>query len=83
MRGGMEYLKIGRVEIMKLFRNLVYAHNVEVCERAYESLSNSSKTQKYKNYVQYFEELYEISESWAKCFRTEKLIRRSNTNNYV
>ena len=33
--------------------------------------------------MQYFEELYGISESWAKFFRTEKLIRGSNTNNYV
>ena len=33
--------------------------------------------------MQYFEELYGISESWAKFFRTEKLIRGSYTNNYV
>ena len=28
--------------------------------------------------MQYLEELCEISELWAKCFRTEKLTRRSN-----
>lgn len=33
--------------------------------------------------MQYFEELCETSKLWAKYFRTEKLIRRSNTNNYV
>ena len=33
---------------MKLFRNLVYAHDVAGYERAYESLFSSSKTQKYK-----------------------------------
>ena len=68
---------------MKLFRNLVYAHDVEGYEKASENLFDSSKIQKYKNCVQYFEELCEISESWAKCFPTEKLIRGSNTNSYV
>lgn len=33
--------------------------------------------------MSYFEELCEISESWAKCFRNEKLIRGSNNINYV
>ena len=33
--------------------------------------------------MQYFEELCKISKSWAKRFRTEKLIRGSNTNNYI
>ena len=67
---------------MKLFRNLVYAHDAEGYQGAYKSF-NSSKIEKYKHYVQFFEELYEISESWVKCFRTKKLIRGLNTNNYI
>ena len=65
---------------MKLFRNLVYAYDVEGYKKASGNLFNSSKIQKL---VQCFKELCEISESWAKCFRTEKLIRISNTNIYV
>ena len=45
---------------MKLFRNLVYAHDIEGYEEASENLFNSSKLQKYKNCVQYFEEICEI-----------------------
>ena len=78
-----EVSKNDRVEIMKLFRNLVYGHDVEGYERAYENLFPSLKMQKYKNCVQYFEELCEISKSWGKCFRSEKLIRGLNTNNYI
>ena len=33
--------------------------------------------------MSYFEELCENSESWAKRFRNEKLIRGSNNINYV
>ena len=40
MRDSMECLKI-----TKLFRNLVYAHDVVGYERAYENLFNSSKIQ--------------------------------------
>ena len=35
-----------------MFKNLVYAHEVEGYKRAYESLLNSSKNQKYKTFVQ-------------------------------
>ena len=42
---------------MNLFKNLVYAHDVEGYKRAYESLLNSSKNQKYKTFVQYFEDV--------------------------
>ena len=75
--------KDDRVQITKLFRDLVYAHDVEGYERAYENLFNFSKIQKYKNCMQYFEELCEINESWAKCLRTEKFIRKLNTNHYA
>ena len=40
MRDSMEWLKV-----TKLFRNLVYAHDVVGYERAYENLFNSSKIQ--------------------------------------
>ena len=53
---------------MKLFRNLVYVPTVERYKIALGDLFNSSKTQKYKISVKYFEELCEISKGWAKCF---------------
>ena len=75
--------KDDRLKFMILFRNLVYAHNVEGYEKAYENVFNSSKTQKQKNCVLYFEELFEISKWKAKYARTEKIIRGSNNNNYA
>ena len=75
--------KEDRVEIMKLFRNLVYASDVEGYERSLENLFDSPKTQKYKNCVKYFEELCEMNKAWARCFRSEYLIRGANTNNHV
>ena len=68
---------------MKLFRNLAYAPTLEGYKIALEDLFNSLKTQKYKNCVKYFEELYETSKGPAKCFRSELLIKGANTNNHV
>ena len=75
--------KDDRVQIMKLFRNLVCAHKVQGYERTYENIFNFLATLKYKNCVQYFEKLCELSKSWVKYFRTEKVIRGSNADNYV
>ena len=75
--------KHGRIEIMKLFRNVAYAPAIEGYKIALEDLFNSLKTLKYKNCVKYFEELYEISKGRAKCFRSEHLIKGANTNYHV
>ena len=53
--------KDDRVQIMKLFRNLVCAHKVQGYERTYENIFNFLATLKYKNCVQYFEKLCELS----------------------
>ena len=50
--------KEDRVEIMKLFRKLVYASDVEGYESAYTNLFYSSTTQKYKNCLKYFGEMF-------------------------
>ena len=68
---------------MKLFRNVVYASSIDDCDEAYQNLMTSSITQKYKNCLTYFEELYEISSFWAKCHRKDQLLRGIDTNNYV
>ena len=75
--------KMDRVEIMRLFRLLVYAQSEEAYEVASDRLFASVVTRKYNNCVLYFQDLCEIKESWAECFRKEMLIRGLNTNNYV
>ena len=75
--------KNDRIIIMKLFNKLVYANGFESYGKSYHDLINSSSTQKYKNCLKYFEELCELSSSWALCFRKDQLLRGSNTNNYV
>ena len=74
--------KNDRVVIMNLFRKLVNAENVGVHITARAELFESKTTKKYDNCVKYFEDLCAMSERWAKCFRIDKLIRGSNTNNY-
>ena len=68
---------------MKLFRKLVYAKDIEDYVSAYTVLFNSNITNKYNLCVKYFEDLRNISERWARCFRNDELIRGSNTNIYV
>ena len=46
-------------------------------------LFESNITSKYDLYVKYFDDLCNISERWARCFRNDELTRGSNTNNYV
>lgn len=72
-----------RVEIMKLFKNVIYALNLEEFEETSVLLQESNVTSKYEHCISYFEELFSLSKSWAKCFRSEILIRGSHTNNYV
>ena len=65
-----------RIEIRKLFGNLVYAYRmvIEGYRMVFEDFLNYLRTQKYKNCVKHFEELCEISKGWGKCFRSEHLI---------
>ena len=72
-----------RVIIMKLFRNVFYAKDLEAHESAYKDLTDSPITQRYKNCLKYFEELIDIRDNWAKCFRKEQLLRGLHTNNFV
>ena len=71
------------VIIMKLFRKLVYAKDIEDYVSAYTVLFESNITNNYNLCVKYFEDLCNISERWARCFQNDELIQGSNTNNYV
>ena len=76
--------KDNRAVIMKLFRAALYANDFESYEKAHKDLADSSSTtQICKNCLKYFEELFSISQCWARCFRKDQLVRGSNTNNYV
>ena len=75
--------KNDRVTIMKLFREVVYAKDVEIYVAAYNDLFEANIAKKYSTCLKYFEELCDISERWARCFRSDELIRGSNTNNYI
>ena len=68
---------------MMLFRELVYAKDIEDYVSAYAVLFESNITNKYNLCVKYFEDLCNINECWARCFQNDELIRRSNANNYV
>ena len=72
-----------RVEIMKMFRRIVYAQTIAEFEKATTMLLNSNVMSKYEACLSYFDELFTICKSWARCFRTTSLIRGSHTNNYV
>ena len=72
-----------RVDIMKLFRRVLYAQSVDEFDNASSVLIDSHITSKYPLCQSYFEDLLTISKSWAKCFRTTDLIRGCHTNNYA
>ena len=61
-----------------------YANDFESYEIAYKDFADSSSpTQKYKNCLIYFEELFDIIQCWVRCFWIDQLLRGSNTNNFV
>ena len=61
-----------------------YASDFESYEIAYKDFADSSSpTQKYKNCLIYFEELFDIIQCWVRCFWIDQLLRGSNTNNFV
>ena len=69
---------------MKLFRAVLDGNDFESYEKTYKDLADSSlTTQKYKNCLKYFEELFDTSQCCARYFRKDQLVRGSNTNNYV
>ncbi|XP_066923705.1 uncharacterized protein [Clytia hemisphaerica] len=50
-----------RVEIMKLFKNVIYALNLEEFEETSVLLQESNVTSKYEHCISYFEELFSLS----------------------
>ena len=75
--------KYDRVEIMKLFRKLVHADTVTSFEVAAQEMMEAEVLTKYLNAGVYFQDLVELKENWATCFRTDLMTRGTNTNNYV
>ena len=67
--------------ILSLFKAMVFAKTQAELEASYLILIEN--TFSYPNFQTYIESLYDIKESWACCYRVNKLIRGSNTNNYV
>lgn len=72
-----------RVEIMKLFRLLMYAESEVDLDAAIEQVIGNQTVVRYPEFVMYLEDLIERKEEWAICFRAALLIRGCQTNNYI
>ena len=70
--------KNDRVIIMKLFQKLGYAKDIEDYVSACTILFESNITNKYNLCVEYFEDLCNINERWARCFRNDEITHWPN-----
>ena len=68
---------------MKLLRNSLYANSKEYFESAKGNLFTSAVAMKYPNYIQYFNELWNLKERRACCFRENILMGGSYTTKSV
>ena len=73
----------GRVEIMKMFRILLYSKTEEELDLFINKLNDEETIiSKYVSLQSYLNELFDRKAEWAVYYRSELLIRGSNTNNY-
>ncbi|XP_028403993.1 uncharacterized protein LOC114526596 [Dendronephthya gigantea] len=71
-----------RPHLLLGFKRAVYAEDEEEFQSEYESLLQDEIAMKYPNFSKYASAVYEDSESWALCYRTELPLRGNNTNNF-
>ena len=72
-----------RPEILKLVKAIVYASNEEDLLETTDELLQDSLLEIYPNANEYFNNVLDISGSWALAYRNDLLVRGNNTNNYV
>ena len=72
-----------RPEILKLVKAIVYASNEDDVSEKTNQLLQDSLLEIYPNANEYFNNVLDISGSWALAYRSDILVRGNNTNNYV
>jgi len=67
---------------MDKMKNILYAKTITEMETHYQKLKNFYY-QQYPLFRRYYELLWNRRKDWAHSFRSDLLLRRNHTNNYI